>query len=296
MATQDIYKLIGNLNDLTPLSINDFLVVANQGLTATGKITISALFGGTGKLQNLRAVSNPNKLFGTDGTAGGVYSEISITGSTGLSLTSGTLSGISATNSIKGVASYDSNDFDLTTPGAVIIKDAGIDHNSTTNRVPNEHINHTSVLLKSNSAYLTGLNSTTGVDITTSRTLDLSTTVTPSPSKIAITDGAGYVNGLTKETVYMQLFPLSESITAGDRTRFYIPTHLQSRVIRRAGFGLATGGGGFTVTFGGISIAGSSAGQVESDFNYQLPASGYVAVNINANSTAKGLDFWFVIY
>lgn len=308
----DEYVLISGLNAKTSPNTSDVLAICDSGGLNTNKITIPNLLGG--RLNGIRAGIREYKLFGSDST-GGIGQEV-IVGS-GLSYSGDTLSGVDAnTSGQKGVASFSSDNFSVT-GGAVIIKEGGISNIHVASAASIEHSKLAtgsgySVLGVSGGSAGALASIQAGADghvlrrasgslgFGTIPTASISDAVTtPTINRLAKTDGtAGYVNALTRETIYIQLCPIGEALTAGTKLRWWVPTHLQNRTIIKAGCGIYTAGSAFTISAGGTLFVSPTGvgGRTDSGTLSKSTGTTYLDIVVGGTpGTAAGVDFWFVI-
>lgn len=180
--------LTGNADTATALE-------TAQNFSITGDVVATAVsFDGTGAVV-LNATIQPDSVaLGTD-TTGDYVESVSVTGGTGLSITgtgegaSVVLAGVDATTSSKGVASFNSNDFAVTS-GSVAIKAAGVSNTQLVN--DSVTIGSTEVILGATETVLSGLTQLTvdniRIDGNTVSSTDTNGDVVISPN------GSGVVN------------------------------------------------------------------------------------------------------
>lgn len=126
-------NVTGNADTATALE-------TSQDFSITGDVIASAVsFDGSGPVILTATIQPDSVALGTD-TTGDYVESVSVASGTGLSLSDSStsdksvieLSGINATTSIKGVASFNSNDF-VVTSGTVAIKTAGVSNTQLVN-------------------------------------------------------------------------------------------------------------------------------------------------------------------
>lgn len=167
----DTLTVVGATGISTSITGDTLTITGTTGAPTTAQYVTLAT---DGTLTNERVLTEGEGIDLTDAGAGSTI----------------TISGEDASTTNKGIASFTTSDFTVTA-GDVVIKDSGIDHNSTTNYSANRHIDHTAVTLTA------GEGITGGGDISASRSFaldfsDLGTTDTSigGSDLISIHDGA----------------------------------------------------------------------------------------------------------
>lgn len=295
------YILISGLTSASAALGSAYIPIEPESTGSAVNITVDGLFE---NLSTLRTTSASGLVGRTDLSD---YNAVHV--GTGLIYSGSVISGSLATTSVKGVASFDSDHFTVSS-GAVSITNVAttgtipIDHDRLENFVSNEHIDHTGVTINTSGTGLTGggFNLTAGT-----KTITLTSASAPTAANtIARTGADNYLNGMVKDLVYIQLFPLLETIVASPTTplgQFFIPSVCANKSIKK--IGLATWeqvgtGEGLTLTVKNES--GTSVGTVsliptqytaESSVNYSLSGHSRLVFYITSvTGTITGADAW----
>jgi len=275
------------------------LIPISDGTESTYNITVLQLIGTQG--WGLRATT-ASGIVAVDSSSSGViltdanYSEymenpLGVAGNK-LYITSASVAQI-------GVSKFSGDDFDWSS-ASVIIKDSGINHDSTSGYDANRHIDHNLVSISPG----TGLSG--GGAITGNVTLNVVSASSPTNNTIAKMDSYGYLNNIVKDLVYLNVFDYGEGIVNGEAMIFRPPAAYFSSNRKVDAIGASinqynSGSATITLSGGGISesidvtSSGSFADTGITPFAIDTSASYLIEVSNADNISASGLDFWFTV-
>ena len=299
------YVLISGLSSASAALGSAYIPIEPQSTGSAVNITVEGLFE---NLSTLRTTSASGLVGRTDSSD---YNAVHV--GTGLIYSGSVISGSLATTSVKGVASFDSDHFTVSS-GAVSITNVAttgtipIDHDRLENFVSNEHIDHTGVTINTSGTGLSG-----GGTIETNRTITLdSSTSTGTNNKVPLTNasgggsGNGYLNNFVQNLLYIQAVGKDNDVTASTITSyFFVPNYLANKSIKRMGIGYT----GSQPTSSTVQIRNnttaivsqsttSSAIYAEGDVSGTMPPLGTklnVYVSAISGATPKGLDVWILV-
>lgn len=297
------YVLISGLSSASAALGSAYIPIEPQSTGSAVNITADGLFE---NLSALRTTSASGLVGRTDSSRH--YKAVHV--GTGLIYSGSVISGSLATTSVKGVASFDSDHFTVSS-GSVSITNVAtkgtipIDHDRLENFVSNEHIDHTGVTINTSGTGLTGggFNLTAGT-----KTITLTSASAPTAANtIARTGADNYLNGMVKDLIYIQLFPYSESIVAAaNKALVWIPSYFTGKVLKTIGIAVGDAAAG-TVTvsvknntdavIGSVAVTGVSQWYNENNAPtlQTLPINGRYQISVTTSGTVgKGLDCWFI--
>ena len=303
------YVLISQLLEQTSISGSTSFIPFDTSSGSAQRISVDNMFD---KLSTVRTHASGSGLLGRTDT--GDYAIAAI--GTGLQYSGGTISGVNASTTVKGVAMFNSDHFSDSS-GTISIKNVAttgeipIDHDRLENFSSNEHVDHTILKLTGDDVYVKVDGSAT-VDAPLSQathTISLNTATSVSAgTKLAATDANGYLNAMVKDMVYIQLFPASENVVSGTSISYaWTPsTYFTGKTLIGIGAASPTQVTDNTITVTvKLNSGGSDSASVTIPLNGWISSgtvssgtvnlNGYFAFSVSyAGSVCKGLDAWLI--